>query len=185
MLVPKFTLDVDKLAELVVKAMPEQIDRATKQAISATVKSARQKIGSDVVRQHKLPSQFKRERIFSTEGDDFGSVWVGVNPVLSSVLGNIKQNRSGVRAGRHFFKGAFAATLQSGHRAAFKRKKTSTRRTRGRPRTSSPNLGIDETTVEISKIDAIMARQQVRAARRMEAIFTRELRKLQSGTVLQ
>lgn len=60
-----------------------------------------------------------------------------------------RQTRKGVTVGvskgkRKLIKGAFVATMKSGHKGVFKRSAKATRRTKGRPTTSSPNLPIEE-----------------------------------------
>lgn len=180
--------DGAKLAEKVIGALPDHVDRAARKAISLTVRSAKENIGRDIIRQHRLPKSFKQGRIIATEkgvNTLSGSVWIGGNAVHAGQLGALKKNRKGVRAGRHFFKGGFVAKMRSGHTGGFKREKTATRWTKGRPRTSSPNLGLDPLVVVLKNIEKIVSKQRVVSAKRLEKIFIRELKALQRGQVLR
>lgn len=185
MALSEIRLDGVKLVEKFLSSSKDQVDRAARVAVSTTVTSTEEKIERNIIRQHNLPSSFKGKRAYSSVRGLKGNVWIGGYPVKASVLGRLKQTNRGARAGRHFFKGAFVSTLRSGHVAAFRRKQTATKWTPGRPRTSSPNLGIDEVAVELTKLDRIVNRQRIEAEKRLERIFIREMQAFERGTVLQ
>lgn len=174
-----------KLAIDSLNAMPDQVDRAARIAIKATVKSAEANISRDITRQHRLPNSFKLKRVIASDKGLKGSVWVGASDVEAWKLGKQKQSKGGVRAGRHFFKSGFLATMASGHTSGFKRKNSATKWTKGRSRTSSPNLGIEHLKVKLTKIDQIVKRQENAAQKKLENIFARELQQIQQGNTLR
>lgn len=167
-----------KGADLLISAFkdnPKKIVRAAQISITGALSSASTKISRDIVRQHRLKQSFTKSRVFTNIKEMKGTVWIGGYSVKSKDLGVNKRSGKGIRAGRYFFKGGFLATMSSGHQGAFKRKKVGTRWTKGRPRTSSPNLSIEELSVNLTKIERIVQRQQLSANNVLQKIFAREM----------
>lgn len=184
MALSEIRIEGTKLVEKFLLENKDRVDRAARIAVSSTVKSSQENIERSIIRQHNLPSSFKKKRVFSSSKGLKGNVWVGGFSVKASVLGRLRQTRRGAGAGRHFFKGAFLSTMRSGHEGAFRRKKVTTKWTAGRPRTSSPNLGVDEVAVELTRLQRIINRQRIAADKKLESIFIREMEKSNRGQVL-
>lgn len=71
-------------------------------------------------------------------------------PVPAVAFNGVRQTKKGVSVkmrkdkSRHLFKGAFIRIMPNGHKGVFKRSSKATRRTKGRPSTSSANLKVSE-----------------------------------------
>lgn len=120
-----------------------------------------------------------------------GEVWFGYLPIAAAFVGKVRQTRTGARAGRHSFPGAFVAEMPiqgrsasarfgiagaapTGHVGIFKRKGTLTRRTFGRPDTSSPNLPIEEQRVALPNARSALRSVFAKVPGRLRKTFLQE-----------
>lgn len=98
----------------------------------------------------------------------------------ASSFGAGRQTKTGVTVAQRKFPGAFKAKTKSGRNAIFRRVPNGTRRSAGRPSTSSPNLPVKEPTVSLgSDIEKQVIREiNGFASRFFKAEFERRLRSL-------
>ncbi len=113
-------------------AMPKQIKRASKRAVTKTLKQIETKGRRAIAKAHDIPLKVLRSKAGSYrgrvvkkkfKGGRAGSVWFGHNPVKSGYLGSLRNASAygGAFARRYFFKGGFIAGMESGHQGIFKR----------------------------------------------------------------
>jgi hypothetical protein len=113
-------------------AMPKQIERASKRAVTKTLKQIETKGRRAIAKAHDIPvkvlrskSSGYRGRVVKKKfkGGRAGSVWFGHNPIKSGYLGSLKNASAygGAFARRYFFKSGFIAGTEGGHKGIFKR----------------------------------------------------------------
>lgn len=86
-----------------------------KHILSVTKKDAAKAVG--------LPERAFKTRYISDPASPNGlRVWVGTNPLPVAVLGLIRQEKTGARAGKKDYPRAFVATMPTGHRSIFMRR---------------------------------------------------------------
>lgn len=135
------------------KRQQRDLRRGGARAINRTAITTRKK-ASQVIRETlnvKAAKIKNRLRIHKATAVNLsGDIQSRYKPLRVSDFNGIRQTKKGVTVRmrkdkpRKVFKGAFIATVRSGHRGAFIRAGNGTRWTKGRPRTSSPNLPIKE-----------------------------------------
>lgn len=102
----------------------EQMQAAEVRALNKTMKWVRTHSVRAVSKEMKVAAKLVRQRIRAfkaTRRHRIGKVWAGLEPIAAHRLGRTKQNRRGVRAGRHLFPGAFTADVGRGKLVVFKR----------------------------------------------------------------
>ncbi len=151
----------------------KQINTASRRAVSKVIDFSATQIGRRIAADEMVPvrtlmsggSAKRGQRIFKNKpkpGSTGGSVWVGYNPIRASYLGALAQQRSGARAGRHFFPGSFVATMPSGHRSVFIRKGKS-------------SLPIREQSHALSSAHPVVDEVQAKAHQRLIDILQHEI----------
>ena len=109
-------------AEEALKEMTRAIRNTKNQAITATMRSAREDLKAKMpIKADVKATIFKRFRIKTKRFRDSGVVWMGLNEVKSGYVGKLEQIESGAFAGKYFFKGGFVAEMASGHKGVFTR----------------------------------------------------------------
>lgn len=130
-----------------------RLRRGAARAINRTAITARNEAAKEIrktlnVKASKIKGRLKLIKANANKLE--GAVQSHYKPLRVSDFNGMRQTRKGVTVRlrkdkpRKLFKGAFIATMRSGHRGAFIRVPPGSRRTRGRPATSSPNLPIKE-----------------------------------------
>lgn len=152
------TAEVDKILSALA-AIPGASVRAAQRAGSKTLTASATVVRRDIATRSQIPQRAIRGRFFlrrPSRRDLRASMWVGVEPVRASALGELRKGRKGYHVGRRYFPSAFEATMPSGHTGVFVRAPEGyrTRRgsrgwTKGRPNTSSQNLPIIEPFVPL------------------------------------
>lgn len=116
-------------------------------AVSARAAAAKQVRGVLAIKAGAAKKQFRINK--ATPVALSARLEARAKPIPASAFG-VRRIRSGVSVQfrkdkpRITFKGAFVRTMKSGHRGVFRRARGAARWSKGRPRTSSPNLPIKE-----------------------------------------
>ncbi len=136
-------------------AMPDQIKRATNQAVSKTAKKIQSQGIRQLAKKHEVTAKSIRSssRAFKKVNRKYqsGSVWFGLNPLATSAVGGLKDARDygGAFARKYFFQGHFLATMQSGHQAIW-------HRVPGRKMKTKDKQAIEESTVELVHAQSVI-----------------------------
>ena len=85
------------------------IKRATKRAHAKTIKWLKTQVVRSLSRALKVPQNVlaKNKRISFGHSEKGAVLWIGTNPISAQYLGKLKQNKRGVKAGKHQIDGAF------------------------------------------------------------------------------
>lgn len=109
------------------KLMPGEIERISKKSINEVTDKYTRQLGGEIPRDagtsvtgyRRVRSKKKRakgrKRIRA-------QIWQGSLRIPARYAGRMKAKKGGVQAGRHFFPGAFIATMSNGYRGVFTRK---------------------------------------------------------------
>lgn len=154
--------------------------RVLVRAVRKVTRSASSQAARDVAQRSRVPARAltkggsggKGRRIYTrlptakpirgdVDRDTSASIWLGHNPIPASRLGAMRQQRSGARAGRHTFYGAFLASMPSGYVSIFKR--------RGKRR-----LPIDEQAAPLEVAEAVMREIERTNRGRLRAVLLQE-----------
>lgn len=134
-------------------ATEQQFQRAAVRGLNDTIKWLASQSAKAVSAETGIAQKHIRRRLRTNRRATLTKLrsilWIGLYPMKAGYLGTPRQGPRGTRAGKRFFEGAFAATMRSGHVGVFRRSGHTKRWTRGRPRTSSPNLPIEEQMVPL------------------------------------
>lgn len=106
------------------RALPRQIDAAKRRAVSKVTRAIPGAAARMLAPVLGVAQKHIRGRLAAKVTNGEGVAWFGLNPlgVTQRGFGNLRQDKAGARAGRLAFKGAFVATMPSGHVAVFRRK---------------------------------------------------------------
>lgn len=100
------------------------MSRVINSSLRATGRRVERAVEKDIIQQTKVPAQLVRTwRVkFSRRliKRDISFTWVGFKNVKPRQLGKLSQNRTGARAGRVNFPGAFIATVEAGNNGGAK-----------------------------------------------------------------
>lgn len=140
--------------------VPGAAVRATIRAANKTLTRVRRQVLRHLSVRNQVPQKAFKGRVFlrranRRQAEITAGLWIGTRPLAASRIGTLKKTRKGYRAGKHYFPGAFEATMPSGHEGVFMRApagykaRRSKGWTEGRPHTSSRNLPIVEPFIEI------------------------------------
>ena len=159
------------------------LSAATRRAATRAQNKVAKQIGASAARAiakaNQLPVKALRKRLRvkrAKPDDDQGAlVWVGTLPIAASQAGAVRETRSGAKAGRHSFPHGFVGTVSGGFRSVFERKGTSQRWSKGRLRTSSPNLPIAEGRIVLSGVEGARANALHEGEERYRAAMIQEL----------
>lgn len=119
--------DYRKIARLT----PVKINRVTRNTINKTVRDLGRGLGGSIPRSEGVSvTGFRRVRVKRSRatvaktrrsGIISGRLWLGGNSIAAKYGGKVRNVSGGARAGRHFFKGSFVATMGNGYTSIFKR----------------------------------------------------------------
>jgi len=166
----------DALDELA--ALTPATKRASTRAQNKTLRWSRTQAASRLAKINNVPVKVMRERVRSfpaKPGKEFALLWLGVWPLPAAKAGRLSQTRSGAKAGRHAFAGAFVATMPAGAVGVFERAINGRRRTADRPQTSSPNLPIVPQYVQIEGAREVEQQLVSEGGRRYRDLMIQEL----------
>ena len=123
-------------------AYPSEIEAAQKRTVSKATRFAAGEVRKRIALAMGIPQKVLRDRrrIASRPG----LVWIGIKPIAAAYLGKPRQTKTGAKAGRRSYQGAFIAKFKSGHVGIFRRVSPSTRWSKGRSRKWAPNLPLKE-----------------------------------------
>lgn len=178
------SIEIDPKQQAAIQAAlnvePDKARRALLRTINKVLASVRSQGLRAIATAHDIPSSALRRRrraavVRASRANLSGLAWFGTVPVKAGYLGKPKQSRLGARAGRHSFEGAFVATVPGGHIGIFRRKENASRRTLGRPGTSSPNLPIVEQVVKLSAARAALAPIESGLPDQIAKVFQQEM----------
>jgi hypothetical protein len=144
-------------------AAPEKVARAQRRAITTIVRWVKKQGSSEIASAAGTTQSLLKNR-FATRSKE-GIAWVGLNDLEVSKrrFRTLRQTQEGVTAGNRTVKRAFVAKMESGHIAAFKRR----RKTR---------LPIDVQTFNISPLgQAIISNLAARTEARLTTELARQI----------
>ena len=142
MVAPKIKINLDT-AEAVRALNPSkaELKRASRLVINKITNDVHKDLGGRLPRGSGVQiGGFRRVRTRKTKakGNTLrGTVWIGGNQIAAKYVGRPRDVTGGAQAGRHFFPGAFVATMKNGYTSVFKR---------------SQNGKIKEQTVEVKNL---------------------------------
>lgn len=155
-------------------AKPAQVQRAARLTANQVTNEIHKELGGTIPKRHGTSiTGFRRVRAKKTLAKArrkriHGITWIGRNAIAAAYAGKPKKTKTGAKAGKYHFEGAFVARMKSGHLGIF-------RRIGGKAKTGKSK--IEEVTVPLTEAK----RQVVRAAKgkrtRIRAIMQDQLRK--------
>lgn len=113
-----------------------QHDRITAQALNKAVRMARTETVRELARVKDVPQKPIRRRVraymaYPNVKPIRSAIWIGLKkPIQAKEIGGSLRTGGTVRIGRRTYRGAFLATMPSGHRGIFHRKPNATHRRR-------------------------------------------------------
>jgi len=155
-------------------AYPAAMKRVRRRVISKSVTWVQSQAVRKLARINAVPLKVLRgqkgrgKRVFvkrPSYNESSGSVWLGTLPVKAIYVGKprVLKRKGGVRIGKHYFAGAFLATMPSGHTGIFKRK-------------GEARLPIQEQFVKLEGVDQVADDIRIRLPVRMTELMRQELR---------
>jgi len=161
-----------------IAAMSPQIKLATEAAVRTSTNEAEKSVLDRIVRAEGVKRAPLRDyRLFNTKKISYGNIWLGYNPVTSRFYPSFSNVRGvGVTINNKLIRGAFIRNV-GGHSSVFRRANPTTRWSAGRPKTSSPNLPLEEARLELLKAAGEMRRIQEKTNARLSAKLDFELAK--------
>lgn len=188
------------------KTLPGEVNKAEIRALNKTAAWVKTQAARETSQAAKVAVSVVRNRIRILRADKrraFAKVWYGLNPIPARLLGRVRSTKTGARAGRYNFPGAFVATMPSGATSVFKRaaggaradmsaasryvyertgvldraSKIAGRWTAGRPHSSSPNLPLQESVLQLdgTEVQRAINRIYARAGERFVTLLRQEL----------
>lgn len=122
---PVLRLEVDGIDELSrhFAHLPGVVAKAEYRAFKRTSDWAKSQGAKSMSRESRLTQKVlkARHRAQAYQSDGFARVWFGVDPIKAVYTGKLKQQKRGIKVGKFTFKGAFVATMKSGHTGIFMR----------------------------------------------------------------
>lgn len=117
---------LDKIVSSI-KALPDQVNRASMFAINRTAEWLKSSVAKEISAQKRIKLKVIRDRLKITKANK-NQLSARINANMWALkgkdLGNMSQTPLGAKAGKYMFKGAFVATMKSGHKGVFRRKTT-------------------------------------------------------------
>jgi len=98
--------DTSPLTEMMALLSGKALDAAWRRALRKTLAWAKSQTAKTLSAETAIPQKILRRRLRTRLGKT-GTVWLGLNPVKAHRLGNTRQTKAGVTAGRARFPGAF------------------------------------------------------------------------------
>lgn len=159
----------DKKAIKRFNALPAQIDKASIRSIRKVTNWARGQLASHIAKANLIPVRAlkskKARRSFSTSprrGVPVGVVWLGTNPVKAAYVGKPRDAKGGAKSGKHYWEGAFAETMNTGHRSVWRR-------------VGEERLPIFEETVELNEQESLLREVSSLSYKHYEKVLLQEI----------
>ncbi len=155
-----------------VGATSKQIKDAYNRAVMRTINFISTRVARELSQALDVPQRTLKFRMMKRidRANNFGYLWIGLNPVDTAYLGKARQTKIGVSVRKHRLEGAFIATMPNGKIGVYKRK------------TEKP-LPLEKVRLNILEtagIEEIITRYQRQAERYFEKQFTHELNYIKS-----
>ena len=99
-------IDASSLAEMMSLLSGKALDAAWRRALRKTLAWIKSQVAKTISADTNIPQKILRRRLKTRLGNT-GTAWLGMNPIKAQRLGNTRQNKVGVSAGRFRFPGAF------------------------------------------------------------------------------
>lgn len=102
----------------------KQMEAAELRALNKTMAWLRTRAVRAVSEEMKLAAHLVRQRVANyraTRRQKRGKVWAGLRAIEARRLGRFRQLKTGVRVGRHTFKGAFISAMDNGRTGIWER----------------------------------------------------------------
>lgn len=115
---------IDKIVSSI-NALPEQVNRASMFAINRTAEWLKSSAAREISAQKRIKLKIIRDRFKIAKANKkhlSASISANMWALKGKDLGNMSQSPVGAIAGNYTFRGAFVATMKSGHRGVFRRK---------------------------------------------------------------
>lgn len=162
------------------KTLPGEIDKAEIRALNKTARWVKTQVVRETSQAAKIAGKIVRDRIRilrASKRRAFAKVWYGLNPIPARLLGNVRQTKSGVRAGRHSFPGAFVTGFKSGRTGVYQRAQPGRRWSAGRSHQAKPNLPLKESELKLDseEVQRAIHRTYTRAGERFVTLLRQEL----------
>lgn len=162
------------------KTLPGEVNKAEIRALNKTAAWVKTQASRETSRAAKVAGRVVRNRIRILRADNrrsFAKVWYGLNPIPARLLGKVRQTQRGVRAGRHSLPGAFVASFKSGRTGVYQRAQPARRWSAGRPHSSTPNLPLQESVLQLdgTEVQRAINRIYARAGERFVTLLRQEL----------
>lgn len=104
----RIEIDVDRALAILRELSPASMQAAWRRTLRKTHVWIKGQVAKAVSKETKIPQKVLRTRVyFFLKSYDSGKVWLGLNAVEAERLGNPRQTRSGVTAGRFRFQSAW------------------------------------------------------------------------------
>jgi hypothetical protein len=101
-------IDVDQALAILRELSPSSMQAAWRRTLRKTNVWIKGQVAKAASKETKIPQKVLRNRVyFFLKSYDTGKVWLGLNAVEAERLGNPRQTRSGVTAGRFRFQSAW------------------------------------------------------------------------------
>lgn len=118
---------IDKIVSSI-NALPEQVNQASMFAINRTAEWLKSTAAKEISAEKRIKLKIIRDRMKIMRANK-KQLAANINADMWALkgkdLGDMSQSPIGATAGNYFFKGAFVATMKSGHKGVFRRKGTS------------------------------------------------------------
>lgn len=159
--------DTDRLARMV-NLTPKEMNKASQRTINKVIPNIQREAGGAIPRAAGASvggyRRVRSKRKIATVRRLRGEVWQGTLKIPAKyAAGRLRQTRTGVRAGRLFFEGAFLATMRNGYRGVFRRK--------------GAGRAIQQEYIYLDDARSVMERLNKSARRDVTAILEDEVRK--------
>lgn len=115
-------IDVDEAFRILRQLTPSAMRNAWRRTLRKTNVWIKGQAAKAVSKDSKIPQKVLRSRIyFFLKSYDTGKVWLGLNAVEAERLGNPRQTRTGITAGRHRFKSAWTMKKRAPNGPVYRR----------------------------------------------------------------
>lgn len=115
-------INADKALKILQQLTPSAMKNAWRRTLRKTNVWIKGQVAKAVSKDSKIPQKVLRGRIyFFLKSYDTGKVWLGLNAVEAERLGNPRQTRTGITAGRHRFKSAWTMRKRAPNGSVYRR----------------------------------------------------------------
>lgn len=105
----------------------KEVNRVNRQVANKMMRDVRKEVGGSIPKASGTSvAGYRRKRVFFTNAkvkqkNTRASIWLGGNRIAARYGGKMRNTTGGAKAGRHFFKDAFVATMGNGYTSIFRR----------------------------------------------------------------